>query len=102
MGSEPLSAVLGELRDLCRSTYRVADELACALGSVQTDVERLADGWVGASGSAFDAHWKLVCSRARVVTQELALIAVELDRATRDYVDADDSAALRVSVLDLD
>lgn len=101
MGSEPLSAVLGELHGLCRSTYRVADELARALSSVQPDVDRVTDGWVGASGSAFDAHWELVCSRARVVTQELASIAVELDQVARDYVNADDAVALRVSVLDL-
>ncbi|MDV6305216.1 MULTISPECIES: WXG100 family type VII secretion target [Rhodococcus] len=102
MGSEPLSVVLGELRGLCRSTYRVADELARALSSVQPDVERVADGWVGASGSAFDAHWEELCSRARVVTQELASIAVDLEQAAREYVDADDVIELRVSVLDLD
>ncbi|OZF02827.1 hypothetical protein CH302_04335 [Rhodococcus sp. 15-2388-1-1a] len=102
MGSEPLSAVLEELHDLCRSTGRVADELARGLGSVQPDIERVADGWVGASGSAFDAHWESVCSRARVVTRELASIAVVLDQATRDYAKADDSVALRVSVLNLE
>lgn len=102
MGSEPLAVVLGELQGLSRSTYRVADELARALSSVQPDVERVADGWVGASGTAFDAHWEELCSRARVVTQELASIAVDLEQAAREYVDADDVIALRVSDLDLD
>ena len=97
-----MSVEPAELYELCRSTRNTVDELASAFGSVELEIVRTADGWVGASGSAFDAHWGVVRSHAHALMRDLGRIATDLEDARRGYIDTDDSAARHTAVLNLD
>jgi WXG100 family type VII secretion target len=102
LGIEPMKVVPHELQGLCQSARAAADELASVFGSLEPDVTRVADGWSGAAGSEFSAHWHEVRSRSRVVIDGLSQISASLDGVRRGYTEADNSAADHIEVLNLD